>query len=145
MWTKNTDKRLLILQVLYDLYQKNNITEIRRVKLKELCDNKLNEETEGEQDDYGGSFQRYLKELEDKGMLRCIQVGKKETTIIADVRRIEYQVQLKEINESLDKKDKKILQTSFEDSIWEELVEETFSSELDKIIRLKYNLNLAND
>jgi hypothetical protein len=47
MWTKNIDKRLIILQVLTEFYQKNNTIEIRRTELKKHCDNRLYELTNG--------------------------------------------------------------------------------------------------
>jgi hypothetical protein len=141
MWTKNIDKRLLILQVLYRFYEKNNITEIRYGVLKELCDDRLNYETNGEQEAYGGSFERHLKYLINKGLVKRVSRGKKLTMLISDIHKIEYALQESKLKRSFDRTDKKIIEANVEDSIWEEIIEESFSSALNKIIKSKYNLS----
>lgn len=141
MWTKNIDKVTLILQVLYELFQKNNITTIRRTDLKERCNDRLIHLTRGEQEDYGGSFQRHLKALEKQKLLTCIRKGKKETVIIPMMQKIEYYLEDKKLNESFNTKDKKIIEYSPEDSIWEEFVVEAYRTKLDKAIKQKYNLD----
>lgn len=56
LWTKDIDKQMLILEVLVQEYEKNGVKEIRHAALKELCDDMLNEKTEGRMEAYGGSF-----------------------------------------------------------------------------------------
>jgi len=36
MWTKNIGKMMIILQVLLDIYEKDNITEVRRSVKREM-------------------------------------------------------------------------------------------------------------
>ena len=69
MWTKNLDKKLIVLQILSEFYERNNETEIRRARLKESCEDRLNQVTGGLHDNYGGSFDRYLRELEQIGAI----------------------------------------------------------------------------
>ena len=53
--TKKLDKKLLILQVIYEYYKKNNVSTLRRVQVKEPRNNtRLFEMTGGQQDDLGG-------------------------------------------------------------------------------------------
>jgi hypothetical protein len=78
MWTKKVDRMLLILTVLHELYQNNGIPEVRRARLKELCDDRLNQETDGLQDSFGGgSFEWCLKNLEEQGLLGRVRKKKR--------------------------------------------------------------------
>src|SRR5437762_12739657 len=88
MWTKNIDKRQIILQVLLEICEKNNITEVRRAVLKDRCDDELFKKTDGREDTYGGSFERYLKEMEGKNALKIIQKSKKKTMIAPNITKI---------------------------------------------------------
>ena len=124
MWTKNIDKNLIILQVLYELYQKNNIDEIRRAELKEYCDNRLYELTSGEQVEYGGSFERCLNSLEELGALKCIKKGAKLTVVVANIKRIENLLLDKKLNDTLGNVNVRMLQKKIEDELWEEIIEE---------------------
>jgi hypothetical protein len=140
MWTKNIDKRLLILQVLYRYYEKNRITEIRYGILKELRDDRLNYETNGEQEAYGGSFERHLKYLIDKDLVKRVSKGKKLTMIISNIKKIEHAIEESKLNESLDRIDKKIIDSSFEDDAWQETIEKVFGSAMDGAIKDRYNI-----
>jgi hypothetical protein len=53
MWTKHIDKKLIILHVLLEEYQKTGITKIRRSLLKDMCNDKLLEESGRSQEIYG--------------------------------------------------------------------------------------------
>jgi hypothetical protein len=141
MWTKKVDKEILILHVLFDLYQKNNKTEFRYTQLKELCNDHLNAFTNGEQEDYGGSFERYLENLENKGLVKRLK-EKKHTLIISNIPKIEYVIGQEKLNQSFDALDKrKIEEINLEDSIWEQIVEETFRVALDEIIKLRFRIS----
>jgi hypothetical protein len=138
-WTKIFDKLLLILQVVYEFYKQNNITEIRRARLKELCNDKLNERTGGQEDDYGGSFQRYLKELEGEGLLRCINIGKKHTIVASNIKKIEYFLLDRKLNQSY-YEIHKISDEPF-DEAWDKMIQEVYSSAIEKGIKLRYGSN----
>jgi hypothetical protein len=132
---------LLILTVLHELYQNNGIPEVRRARLKELCDDRLNQETDGLQDSFGGgSFEWCLKKLEKLGLCRAVQKKVKETVIIPNASRIEHFMQREESGSSLDRADKKVIETNVEDSILEEIIEEVYDKIIDKVIEIKYNL-----
>jgi hypothetical protein len=122
VWTKEIDRNLLILHVLYEFYQKNDLVEIRRARLRELCDDRLNEETNGDHDSYGGgSFEGCIKELERQGFFRCIHRKKNETIIIFNIKRIEYILQREKLENSFDKVNNKMIETNVEDSILEDM------------------------
>jgi hypothetical protein len=122
VWTKEIDRNLLILHVLYEFYQKNDLVEIRRARLRELCDDRLNEETNGDNDSYGGgSFAWCIKELKRQGFFRCIHRKKNETIIIFNIKRIEYILQREKLENSFDKVNNKMIETNVEDSILEDM------------------------
>jgi hypothetical protein len=140
MRTKSPDKKLIILHALHELYEKNNETEIRRARLKELCEDRLNQVTGGSQDSYGGSFERYLKELEQVGAETIRhQKSKKFTLITSNIGHIEALLTGAKLNESLGKADKKIIDQNVEDSMFEELIENTYSLAIDKLANPKNN------
>lgn len=137
MRTKNIDIKLIILQVLHNLWQKNTTIEIRRARLKETSEDYLWKEHQVDAIG-GGTFQRSLEKLEVLGLVKIISKGKKETIIVSNIKRIEYFLQNKEIKASLDKSGK-LIQENVEDSILEEIMEETFTSRLDIAVGVKYN------
>jgi hypothetical protein len=139
--TKKLDKKLLILQVIYEYYKKHNASVLRRVRLKELSNDRLFEMTGGQQDDIGGSFQRHLRDLEDKGMLKQTSNKKrKQTTILFNIEKIEFLL----LGNQLDAPDDKTVKRTEEDfdRAWEEMIEEVYSAGLEKAIKLRYNLEL---
>jgi len=108
--------------------------------LRELCDDRLNKETNGEHESYGGgSFQWWLTKLEERGFLKCKHIEKRETTIIPDINRIEYFLQRQKLESSFDKVNQRIIETNVEDSILEEIIEEVYCKLLDRAIELKYH------
>lgn len=133
MWTKHIDKKLIILHVLLEEYQKTGVTNVRRSRLKDMCNDKLLEESGGSQEIYGGSFERYLKQLEELRAINIKRVRKTTkvtiTTIISDIPRIESPLLNKRMNDTIDMK---IASRQIEDSLWEEIIVEEVSSLLDK-------------
>jgi hypothetical protein len=82
---------------------------------------------------WGGSFERYLKQLEE---LRAINIKRERkttkvtiTTINSDIPRIESLLLNKRMNDTIDMK---IASRQIEDSLWEEIIVEEVSSLLDK-------------
>jgi hypothetical protein len=130
MWTKHIDKKLIILHVLLEEYQKTGLTNVRRSRLKDMCNDKLLEESGGSQEIYGGSFERYLKQLEE---LRAINIKRERktttkvaiTTIISDIPRIESLLLNKRMNDTIDMK---IASRQIEDSLWEEILVEELNT-----------------
>ena len=110
-----------------------------RVLKGTYCDDRLNKETNGAHESYGGgSFQWWLTKLEERGFLKCKHNGKRETTIIPDINRIEYFLQCQKLESSLDKVDQRIIETNVEDSILEEIIE-VYYRLLDRAVELKYH------
>ena len=63
-------------------YQNNHIIEIRRARLRELSDDRLNQETNGFHDSFGGgSFERSLKDLEKQGSLDAFMLKKMKQSL----------------------------------------------------------------
>jgi hypothetical protein len=140
VWTKEVDRKILMLRVLYELYQNNPTLEVRRARLKEACDDRLCQETKSTHESYGGgSFEWCLRDLERRGLLRCVHKKKKETIIIPYINKIEYIFQREELETSFDKADKRIIETNVEDSILEEIIEEVYGKILDRVVEAKYN------
>ena len=132
---------MLILRVLYEFYQNNSTSEIKRARLKEACDDRINLETNGAHESYGGgSFEWCLKDLEKKGLLERVHKKKKETIIIPNIKRIEYTLQKDELESSFDKADRRVIETNVEDSILEEIIEEIYGKLLDRVVEISYNL-----
>ena len=81
----------------------------------------------------GGSFERYLKQLEELRAINIKRVRKTTkvtiTTIISDKPRIESLLLNKRMNDTIDMK---IASRQIEDSLWEEIIVEEVSSLLDK-------------
>jgi hypothetical protein len=139
--TKSLDKKLIVLQILYEFYERNHETEIRRARLKELCEDRLNQVTGGLHDSYGGSFERYLRELEQMGAITIRpQKSRKFTLITSNIGRIEALLTETKLNESFGRADRKIIEQSLEDSMWEELIENTYNLAINKLINPTHSL-----
>lgn len=132
--TKKLDKKLLILQVIYEYYKKNNVSTLRRVQLKDLCNDRLFEMTGGQQDDFGGSFQRHLRDLESNGMLKqTSNKERKQTMIVFNIKKIEYFL----LDNRLDRLDDKMAKKEADfDEPWEQMIEEVYSAGIDKTIKI---------
>ena len=114
---------------------------MRRVNLKELCNNRLFEKTGGQQQEFGGSFQRYLNDLENDGMLKRIpNKERKQTMILFNKEKIEYFLLDNEQGKSDDKAD--IITEAPFDNTWEKIIEEVYLSGIDKVIKLRYKSKL---
>jgi hypothetical protein len=134
MWTKNIDKRLIILQVLLEICEKNNITEVRRSVLKDRCDDELFKKTDGREDTYGGSFERYLKELEGKNALKIIQKSKKKTMIAPNIAKIKRLL----LWGLLDESTPYFTEEEIQQSRWERIIENEVGMALDNEIKEAY-------
>ena len=81
----------------------------------------------------GGSFERYLKQLEELRAINIKRVRKTTkvtiTTINSDIPRIESLLLNKRMNDTIDMK---IASRQIEDSLWEEIIVEEVSSLSDK-------------
>jgi S-adenosylmethionine synthetase len=82
---------------------------------------------------WGGSFERYLKQLEELRAINIKRVRKTTkvtiTTINSDISRIESLLLNTRMNDTIDMK---IASRQIEDSLWEEIIVEEVSSLLDK-------------
>jgi hypothetical protein len=82
---------------------------------------------------WGGSFERYLKQLEELRAINIKRVRKTTkvtiTTINSDIPRIESLLLNTRMNNTIDMK---IASRQIEDSLWEEIIVEEVSSLLDK-------------
>ena len=146
LWTKDIDKEMLILEVLVQEYEKNGVKEIRRAALMELCDDMLNEKTEGRMEAYGSSFQRGLKALEEKMALKCVKKRPKLTLIIPDIPRIKSLLLGKKFDQFANEDpDIRLTEQEIPATIWEKLVEQDIEITLEKglkEINRKSNLSL---
>jgi S-adenosylmethionine synthetase len=81
----------------------------------------------------GGSFERYLKQLEELRAINIKRVRKTTkvtiTTINSDILRIESLLLNTRMNDTIDMK---IASRQIEDSLWEEIIVEEVSSLLEK-------------
>jgi hypothetical protein len=97
-----------------------------------------------EQVEYGGSFERCLKSLEELGALKCIKKGEKLTVIVSDLKRINSLLLNKKLNDSLDSVHATKLQNKIEDEVWEEIIEEeanlAFDGKAEEIVQNFDNL-----
>ena len=128
-------KCIIILQVLLDINEKDNITEIRRSVLKERCEDQLNIKTGGEQVDYGGSFERYLKELEEEKALEIIQKSKKKTIIIPNIARIKSLLTTKRLSGLLDESTPHFTEEEIQQAKWEKIIENEVGMALDNEVK----------
>lgn len=111
------------MEVLKEKYEKNGMTEIKRARLLDDCDDRIYEATSGETGISGGSFQRSLNYLEELRALKCIKKGKKLTVVIPDMKRIENLLANYKLKGSIDEFNGTITQRKIEDDLWEQIVE----------------------
>jgi hypothetical protein len=129
---------MLILEVLMQEYEKNGGNQIRRHKLKELCDDMLNEKTEGRMEAYGGSFQRVLNALEEKMAIKYEKKGPKMTLIIFDIPRIKSLLLDKRFGRLLYNDNMKLTEQEIEPTIWEKIVEQEIGIILNERVKEIY-------
>jgi hypothetical protein len=146
LWTKNIDNEMLILEVLLQEYEKNGEKQIRRQKLKELCEDMLNEKTEGRMDAYEAPFQRALKALEEKMAVKYEKKGPKLTLIIPDIPRIKSLLLGKKFDQFANEDaDIRLTEQEMPATILEKLLEQDVEIKLEKglkEINRKSNLSL---
>lgn len=135
MWTKNFDKIMIILQVLLDIYEKNNITEVRRSALKEMCEDQLYTKTDGDEEGYGGSFERYLKELEEENALEIIQKSKKKTIIVPNITRVKHLLTSKRLSGLLDESTPHFTEEEIQQDMWEKIIENEVGLAVDNKVK----------
>jgi hypothetical protein len=87
------DKKLIILDEALKQYEKNNVNQMRYSELKNLCNNRLADLTNGDQTDFGGSFDKFVEYLESKEepskrLLRREKKSPKKTFIVLDVPKV---------------------------------------------------------
>jgi len=138
MWTKNIDKILIILQVLLEIYEKNSITEIRRSVLKDRCDDELFKKTNGREDTYGGSLERYLKELKEEKALEIIHKSKKNTIIVPNITRIKHLLTSQRLGGLLDESTPHFTEEEIQQSTWERIIENEVGMALDNEVKEAY-------
>lgn len=134
MRTKNIDKIMIILQVLLDIYEKNNITEVRRSMLKERCEDQSYTKTDGDEEGYGGSFERYLKELEEENALEIIQKSKKKTIIVLNITRVKHLLTSKRLSGLLDESTPHFTEEIQQD-MWENIIENEVNVAVDNKVK----------
>ena len=135
MWTKNIDKILIILKVLLEIYENNHITEVRRSVLKDRCNDELFKKTDGREDTYGGSFERYVKELEEKKALKIIHKSKKNTIIVPNITRIKHLLTSQRLSGLLDESTPHFTEEEIQQSTWEEIIEKEVGRAVDNIVK----------
>lgn len=105
------NKKLIILQILVEYCDRNKVDRVRYSELRQYCDTKLNTLTEGYQAVFGGSFDKYITDMEakseypDNRLLTRHKQGPKKTFIIPDIPKIKAYFQSKVIARSFDNMD----------------------------------------
>src|SRR5919107_2918154 len=87
------DRRLIILQEAVKYCKGKNVNKIRYSDLKRLCNDRLSELTAGYQTDFGGSFEKYIVDLEsnsepNKSFLKRYKEKPGKSFIIPDISKI---------------------------------------------------------
>jgi hypothetical protein len=97
------DKRLIILQEALKYCKGKNVNKIRYTPLKKLCNDKLSDLTDGDQTDFGGSFEKYIIDLESnsepaKSFLKRYKPKPRKSFIIPDIQKIINHLNRKHLN-----------------------------------------------
>jgi hypothetical protein len=87
------DKRLIILQEALKYCKGKNVDKIRYTHLKYLCNDRLSDLTDGDQTDFGGSFEKYIIDLQSdsepaKSFLKRYKQKPGKSFIIPDIPKI---------------------------------------------------------
>jgi hypothetical protein len=112
-----------------------NITEVRRSVLKDKCEDQLNIKTGGEYVDYGGSFDRYLKELEEEKALEIIQKSKKKTIIVPNITRVKQLLVSKRLSGLLDESTPHFIEEEIQQEMWEKIIESEVGMTVDDKVK----------
>jgi hypothetical protein len=97
------DKRLIILQEALKYCKGKNVDKIRYTALKKLCNDRLSDLTDGDQTDFGGSFEKYIIDLESnsepaKSLLKRYKQKPGKSFIIPDIQKIVNLLNRKHLN-----------------------------------------------
>ncbi|MDQ6668637.1 MAG: hypothetical protein M3Y53_10500 [Thermoproteota archaeon] len=122
------DTVLTILQGLLDYYARTGSNEIRRRDLKERCDAVLFKESNGQQDSYGGSFQRGLDYLTGEMALACLKRGRRLTLVKFDIRRVKRLL----FNRKYGPTATQFSEQEISPNIWEKIVEEEMERKIEE-------------
>lgn len=137
-WPKYIDHELILLESISEYYEKNNKTEVRRTELKEICDERLYEKTEGRQAEYGGgTFQSTLKKLEENLALKILSKGPKKTIINFDIKRIKSLMIYKKYGH-LESDNTRITDQELSPDILQKITEDMIDVILEKGIKIKF-------
>lgn len=87
------DRRLIILQEAIKYCKEKNVDKIRYSDLKRLCNDRLSDLTDGYQTDFGGSFEKYIIDLEsnsepEKSFLKRYKQKPGKSFILPDIPKI---------------------------------------------------------
>ena len=105
------NKELIILQKLVEYCDRNKVDRVRYSALRQYCDTTLNTLTDGYQAVFGGSFDKYITDMEaksestDNRLLTRDKQGPKKTFIIPDIPKIKAFLRSKSIARSFDNMD----------------------------------------
>jgi hypothetical protein len=122
------DTVLIILQVLLSYYARTGSNEIRRQDLKDGCEAVLFKESNGQQDFYGGSFQRGLYYLTGEMVLKCLKKGARLTIIKFEIRRVKRLL----FNRKYGVAATNFSEQEISPSIWEQIVEDEMEKKIDE-------------
>jgi hypothetical protein len=97
------DRKLIILQEAVKYCKGKNVDKIRYSDLKRHCNDRLSYLTDGYQTDFGGSFEKYIIDLEsnsepDKSFLRRYKPKPGKSFIIPDIPKIVNLLDRKHLN-----------------------------------------------
>ena len=138
-WPKYIDHELILLESISEYYEKNNKTEVRRTELKEICDKRLYEKTEGRQAEYGGgTFQSTLKKLEEKLALKRVSKGPKKTIINFNIKRIKSLLIYKKYGQYLESDTTRITNQELSADILQKIIEDMIDAILEKGIKIRF-------
>jgi hypothetical protein len=132
---RNLSNMQLILEILITLIRTGTVLELRRGKLKQLCDDALLYKSNGEKDVMSPAvFDRSLVNLEKEDAIRCVRIkSRKETLIKLNVSRI-YNLFFELVyNEGFGRKDITLSELEVNPDMWFTLVKEKIFSTLENM------------
>jgi hypothetical protein len=138
-WPKYIDHELILLESLSEYYEKHGRTQIRRAELKELCDDRLYEKTDGRQAEYGGgTFQSTIKKLEEKLALKQVSNAPKKTLFTIDIKRIKSLLLDKKYGQFLESDNTRITDQELPTDVFQKITEDMVDAILEEGIRIKF-------
>jgi hypothetical protein len=138
-WPKYIDHELILLESLSEYYEKSGKTVIRRTELKELCDKRLYEKTDGRQAEYGGgTFQSTIKKLEEKLAFSRVSNAPKKTMITIDIKRIKSLLLDKKYGQFLESDNTRITDQELPTDVFQKIIEDMIDAILEKGIKTRF-------